>query len=121
MKKWLFTLFLLIIASSSFAGTALNCSQVDSMKDNEVDFCVQQTDEWLNSTYQQAMNLYQDNHPVKNALRSAQRAWIKFRDTECAFHLARSVSTNKERVLNSCIAKMTFVREQELAELVLKH
>jgi uncharacterized protein YecT (DUF1311 family) len=45
----------------------------------------QETDAELNQTYQRIVALLADDPDTKAALRDAQRAWITFRDADCAF------------------------------------
>jgi uncharacterized protein YecT (DUF1311 family) len=55
----------------------LNKCAVDNLKS---------ADKALNSTYQ-ALNAKQDSATSKQRLKAAQRAWIAFRDRECAFEV----------------------------------
>jgi uncharacterized protein YecT (DUF1311 family) len=46
---------------------------------------LRKTDAALNETYNRIMARLRPNPPAAQALRDAQRAWIRFRDGECAF------------------------------------
>ena len=105
----------------ALAGTGLNCYEVSEMKANEIEACVAQTDSILNADYKELMSdgLFKEFPQNKKALKSTQRAWLKFRDASCELILTLgSASSQKEEMMNVCLVKMTIKRNDELEELI---
>ncbi len=71
----------------------------------------QQVDQKLNQVYQNF--IAQLNGVNKNKLQTAELAWIKFRDTNCAFE-----GTQTSGGENLCKIRMTEQRTEELAQLM---
>jgi uncharacterized protein YecT (DUF1311 family) len=72
----------------------------------------------LNSVYKQLMSkLTDEGH--KAALKTAQQAWIKYRDANCEFeaYLNRG-GTIYPVVYTGCLSAMTMNRTKELRELI---
>ena len=117
MKK-LISIILLGTASMSYAGTGLDCKNVDNLEDNEVSACLEQTDSWLNSSYKQLMTTYKNLPQVAKDLKQAQKDWLKFRDSHCnmIFTLG-SASSAKQRTLDACLTKITLDRVNQLDAL----
>jgi uncharacterized protein YecT (DUF1311 family) len=77
----------------------------------------QKVDAELNSVYKQLMSkLTDEGH--KAALRTAQQAWIKYRDANCEFqaYLNRG-GTIYPVIYTGCLSAMTMSRTKELREL----
>lgn len=75
-------------------------------------------DDELNSVYKQLMSkLTDEGH--KAALKTAQQAWIKYRDANCEFeaYLNRG-GTIYPVVYTGCLSAMTTARTKELRELI---
>ncbi len=75
-----------------------------------------QADEELNRVYRQLMAKL-DDEGRKTALRTAQQAWIKYRDANCDFasYLNRG-GTIEPVVRYNCMTGMTVARTKELRE-----
>ena len=69
-------------------------------------------DERLNQLYQTLMNGL--DYERRETLRSAQRAWIEFRDTNCDFYFDPQGGTASRLAANSCIMSETAERAAEL-------
>jgi len=100
----------------AFTGTGLNCSEVKEMKLNEIDHCVEQTDEVLNQNYKDLMKSYTEAPHRIEALKKTQRAWLKFRESECEYRLTGSVSFAREEAYKSCVVELTVQRNEVLEE-----
>ena len=75
-----------------------------------------QADEELNKVYGQLMSTL-DDEGHKVALRTAQEAWIKYRDAKCVFESYPNRGGTLEPVVRySCMADMTRSRTNELKE-----
>ena len=111
----------LMLTSVSFAGTGLNCGEIDKMKANEIEACVTQTDDVLNGLYKDLMknDMFKNTPQNKKALKNAQKKWLKFRDASCELKLTLGgASSNKEEMMNSCLVKTTMKRNDELEALI---
>jgi uncharacterized protein YecT (DUF1311 family) len=70
----------------------------------------------LNTVYKQLMASLSD-HPYEAALKTAQQAWLKYRDANCEFEaFDNRGGTIYPVVYNSCLAVMTRARTKELRE-----
>lgn len=70
-------------------------------------------DAMLNQTYMQVLNAV----PVsrQNQLRTAERAWVAFRDAECSFRMsAEEGGSDAPLVYNACRIQLTNQRTQDL-------
>jgi uncharacterized protein YecT (DUF1311 family) len=70
-----------------------------------------QVDRKLNEVYQNFLS--QLNSASQNKLRTAERAWISFRDTNCAFEATQAANGE-----NLCKIRMTEQRTEELSQLM---
>ena len=119
----------LAVVVASWSGVAIaqsrDCS--DPQNQMEMNFCAQQDwqeqDARLNAEYKRAMTRakafdadgYSDESAVA-ALKTAQRAWIPFRDGNCAAEAFTMKGGSAEPlVYYSCLASMTATRADELA------
>jgi uncharacterized protein YecT (DUF1311 family) len=64
---------MLIGTGLAFAGTGLNCTNVKEMMSNEIQQCVEQTDDVLNANYKKLMEAYKEFPIQKEALKKAQK------------------------------------------------
>lgn len=70
----------------------------------------------LNRAYQAALGSLEDGAAAQ--LRNAQRAWIKFRDAECALH-SRLTGGSIDRLNGgACMLDMTRERAKQLQQLI---
>jgi uncharacterized protein YecT (DUF1311 family) len=77
-----------------------------------------QADDELNKTYQQLMSkLDDDGH--RTSLKTAQQAWLKYRDSNCDFesYLNRGGSIYSV-IVTECMSAMTTSRTKELKEQI---
>jgi uncharacterized protein YecT (DUF1311 family) len=119
MKKLVSVLFLCAFSAGTFAGTGLNCSDLDAIGDNQdaLEACVIQTNDELNATYKQLRDAHKNNKGAYDALKDMQVGWIKMRDAQCQF---KSMNTGSAaaQVGVMCEIEMTVQRENELAGLL---
>ena len=75
----------------------------------------QRQDARLNNAYKVLMNELSSER--KKQLQEAQRAWIKFRDSNCGFYFDPEGGTMARVSANECMMSMTANRAQELENL----
>ena len=119
----IFTLLVLTLAmpvqAENLSKTFATCmdkaqSNVDTI--NCMDTEIKQQDARLNKTY---AALRADVDPDRRpALLEAQRAWIKFRDLNCGFHLDPNGGSIAPLLATDCVMRMTADRADELAQLL---
>ena len=102
-------------AAFAFAGDAGNPGECDGSTPQMVDCLMAQHARWdkqLTIAYQQAMK---DAVPAqKEKLREAERAWIKYRDANCAYYAAGEGTIARINTA-ACMRDMTKARAEELA------
>jgi uncharacterized protein YecT (DUF1311 family) len=88
----------------------LNKCAVDNLKS---------ADKALNGTYQ-ALNAKQDGATSKQRLKAAQRAWIAFRDRECAFEVGPQEGGGTIWPMENagCLEGITATRIRELKQAI---
>ncbi|MEH6642008.1 lysozyme inhibitor LprI family protein [Vreelandella glaciei] len=116
------SLFIVIglFTSSSFAYAGDRCNNATTQAElTECSALAYQTaDEALNEAYQVLVDQLSNNTASLEKLRAAQRAWIGFRDTECAFESsAVEGGSAQPMVRNGCLEGLTEAR----AETLRKH
>jgi len=78
----------------------------------------QKADAALNKTYRELMAKLDDDGQ-KAALKAAQQAWIKYRDTNCEFESYQNKGgTIYPVVYTGCLTSMTSARTKELREAI---
>jgi uncharacterized protein YecT (DUF1311 family) len=118
MKKNTWILLLSSFSTISMAGTGLNCSDLDSIgqDDNAMEACITQTDDELNGTYKALKALSKDNKEGLKVLKNMQLGWIKMRDSQCLFMSMNSAGGGgAARTALRCEIEMTIKREKELS------
>lgn len=133
MMKSLTAIFLLMTAGlPAFAVDAPNCES--PMSTAEINSCLglelDEADKELNSVYRERMremtasdaqmeswmNLPKGEHSRR--LRNAQRAWITFRDAECAVAGLQMLGGSGESTVTlACLVELTRKRTEELRRL----
>jgi len=102
-------------AVSAFANEPGNLGECVGSTPEMVDCLMAQHAHWdkqLTIAYQQAMK---DANPAeKDKLREAERAWIKYRDANCAYYAAGEGSIARINAA-SCMRDMTKARAEELS------
>jgi uncharacterized protein YecT (DUF1311 family) len=117
----------LILAGLLFAAQEPDCS--DPQTQAAMNECAardaQEADAELNFIYPKVLSHYQqmdrDSESTEGAkrLRAAQRAWIAFRDAECAVAGYEALGGSMESMLVSgCIAELTKKRAAELRQML---
>lgn len=107
-------------AGAASAGDAPDVDCNNAMNTVEMRYCASQDyereDARLNEVYKRLMA--EMDKQGKDYLRDAQRAWIPFRDKNCAVHGDRARGgTAQPLLVVSCLAEMTSVRADELEAL----
>ena len=75
-------------------------------------------DTLLNERYQQLLRTMEPERV--EALRAAQRAWIRFRDAECDFQASEVAGGSMERMVHAlCLAHLTRKRADEFQVLLV--
>ncbi|MCT7983776.1 lysozyme inhibitor LprI family protein [Laspinema sp. A4] len=100
---------------SAIAQPRLNCDNPQSQ--SEMNACAGQrweaTDRELNRIYQALIP--QLSNSRRQQLVTAQRAWITFRDSECAFYSSLAEGGSMQPMLRSgCLSNLTEIRNSEL-------
>jgi len=101
-------------------ATDIDCAK--AMDQSSMNICADRdyraTDKKLNAAYAKLMAV-QDGDLAKTRLRAAQRAWIGFRDAECAFETWENEGgTLHPQVYAGCLKQMTEERTKELLGFV---
>ncbi len=97
-----------------------NCNDPASLlTQQDLNFCANEraksADAKLNQLYRQLRTKYKDNSAVEDSLITAQIAWIKFRDLNCAFARKRFEGGSIASIIyNNCIDRVTTERTKEL-------
>ena len=76
---------------------------------------IKRQDSRLNSAYKKAMAGLEG--PQQTQLREAQRAWIKYRDTNCKLYYSLTGGTIDQLNGAGCVLDMTKARADELSSL----
>ncbi|WP_235041106.1 lysozyme inhibitor LprI family protein [Vreelandella profundi] len=108
-----------LLIASGFATASEGCESPTTQL--EMTECSAQAygaaDTELNESYQMLVSQLKDNAPALEKLRTAQRAWIGFRDAECAFESsAVEGGSAQPMVRNGCLEKVTAARIERLHE-----
>lgn len=108
-----------LLVSSSFAYAGDRCDNATTQA--ELTECsalaYQSADAELNEAYQVLVNQLSNNVASLEKLRAAQRAWIGFRDAECAFESsAVEGGSAQPMVRNGCLERLTEARTEALQE-----
>jgi uncharacterized protein YecT (DUF1311 family) len=112
MRSWLVVLGLIAIASMS-AAQAEDCGNApdQSAMNRCADKSFQQADAELNTLYRQITNRLKGDGDAAATLKAfiaAQRAWIAFRDAECAFVGSKTIGGSVQpMIVASCRAGLT--------------
>lgn len=111
------------LIASSFSIAVPAIAQEPDCKDpqtqSDMTICAgrdyQKADKSLNASYSKIRERLADDEPVRKALLEAQRAWIKFRDAECAFSTMGTEGGSIQPMLKAmCLTELTEQRIQQL-------
>ncbi|MGY2460821.1 lysozyme inhibitor LprI family protein [Vreelandella sulfidaeris] len=108
-----------LLVSSSFAYAGDRCDNATTQA--ELTECSAQAyhtaDDALNEAYQVLVDQLSNNVASLEKLRAAQRAWIGFRDAECAFESSAVEGGSAQPMIrNRCLESVTQARTQTLLE-----
>lgn len=117
-----------LIFSAFFATSALAADKPESsclqtaQNQTELNDCVAQTyknaDRELNAAYKKVMDTLKSSPEKSKALLQAQRAWLKFRDADCAFLSSNSVGGSINAMNNAlCLSERTTERTNSLSKI----
>jgi uncharacterized protein YecT (DUF1311 family) len=114
MLRSLFLALPLVLVAASAAD--IDCK--NAMDQNTMNRCAgedyQAADRKLNDVYSKVMTAL-DDAGYKAKLKSAQRAWIQYRDTECIFEVAENEGGSiYPLVYSGCLTRLTNARTKEL-------
>jgi uncharacterized protein YecT (DUF1311 family) len=103
---------------ASYAAIAQNCGDLPTQ--SEMNQCAAadyaNVDRELNRIYGDYRSRLSEDQ--QRQLRESQRAWIRFRDSSCAYESSGVKGGSVyPLILNSCLANMTRTRIRQLAEL----
>lgn len=113
---------LLILSIVAFCGTSLPSSAdecADPQDQATMNACASKefeaADKALNAAYHEVVRRIGSDHETRSALKTAQRAWIAFRDGECAFQ-ANSVEGGSiyPMIVAGCETTLTEARTEQL-------
>ncbi|MCH4812940.1 lysozyme inhibitor LprI family protein [Vreelandella neptunia] len=108
-----------LLALCSFAQAGDTCDSATTQA--ELTECsaqaYQSADDKLNEAYQVLVDQLSSNSASLEKLRTAQRAWIGFRDAECAFESSAVEGGSAQPMIrNSCLEVLTEARTETLRE-----
>ncbi|KFB08653.1 lysozyme inhibitor LprI family protein [Nitratireductor basaltis] len=106
-----------LLLSTLTPAAALDCS--NAITQAEMNQCTAQSleeaDQALNEAYGELVAGYAEQEDLRNALRDAQRAWIRFRDAECDFRTFSSrTGSIYPTVRAGCLEDLTKARTEQL-------
>lgn len=108
-----------LLLPSSFAAANDSCDSANTQ--TELNQCAAQAyqgaDKELNEVYQILVSRLEGNSASLDKLRVAQRAWIGFRDAECAFESSAVEGGSAQPMIrNGCLEVLTEARTETLRE-----
>lgn len=106
-----------LILAASAQAQPLNCSNAATQTDMNLcaDQSYRQSDADLNAAYKEVTARLTHNKTTLTQLQAAQKAWLFFRDAECAFSSAGTTGGSAyPMVLSLCLDKLTQARTKEL-------
>lgn len=106
-----------LVLAASAQAQPLNCANAATQTDMNLcaDQAYRQSDADLNAAYQSVTSRLAKDTTKLTQLQAAQRAWLFFRDAECAFSSAGTTGGSAyPMVLSQCLDKLTQARTKEL-------
>lgn len=106
-----------MLVAGPVAAQNVDCANADSQAEMNIcaDKAAKQADAKLNRVYAQVMSRLSPAGKIR--LRDAQRAWLAFRDKECAFESNGSDGGSAAPMTKlNCVATLTDNRAKALAE-----
>lgn len=115
--KFFLVAWLLVTNSNAMASAACDSADTQTELNQCTAMSYQTADDELNEAYQALAGKLESNPGSLEKLRVAQRAWIGFRDAECAFESsAVEGGSAQPMVRNGCLAALTKARTERLEE-----
>lgn len=137
MKRFIAALGLVWLSSAPVLAQDWDCSNADDLPQQGMNFCAHQdwqaADRALNATWKEVRDYmksldegnreyYPDQADGEENLLKAQRAWIDYRDGQCAAEGAQFTGGSMQPlIINSCLATMTRKRTEELLQLMQEY
>lgn len=114
---------LVLFAAPALAGDADDIDCNKAMTQIDMDMCAnrdyQAADKKLNDVYRKLMAAL-DDKGYQAKLKTAERAWIQYRDTECTFEVAQNEGgTIYPMAYSGCVTKLTDARTKELQDYLV--
>ncbi len=106
-----------LLLASGAQAQVLKCDQSSTQTDMNLcaDQAYRKSDADLNAAYQEATTRLKDDKDAATRLQAAQKAWLFFRDAECAFSAAGATGGSAyPMVLSTCLDALTQARTKQL-------
>ena len=102
----------------AFAASAADINCAKAITQTDMNMCAdkdyQAADKKLNDIYRKVTTAL-DDATLQAKLKTAQRAWIQYRDTECTFEVAENEGGSiYPLVYSGCLTRLTNARTKEL-------
>lgn len=114
MKYWIAASCVVVMCS----GSALADDCADANTQADMNICAEQefakADARLNELYHQINARLKDDKSAHDQMKTAQRAWIAFRDAECAFvGSAAEGGSIQPFIISGCKTELTLTRNEQ--------
>lgn len=106
-----------LLLAAGAQAQVLKCDQASTQTDLNLcaDQAYRKSDADLNAAYKEVTERLKDSKAALTQLQTAQKAWLFFRDAECAFSSAGVTGGSAyPMVLSQCLDKLTQARTKEL-------
>ncbi|HAP24918.1 MAG TPA: urease-associated protein [Achromobacter sp.] len=106
-----------LLLAAGAQAQVLKCDQAATQTDMNLcaDQAYRQSDAELNAAYKEATERLKNSKDALTQLQAAQKAWLFFRDAECAFSSTGVTGGSAyPMVLSMCLDKLTKARTKEL-------
>lgn len=106
-----------LVLTAGAQAQVIKCDQASTQTDMSLcaDQAYRKSDADLNAAYRDVMARLVDNKDATTRLQAAQKAWLFFRDAECAFSSSGVTGGSAyPMVLSMCLDKLTQARTKEL-------
>lgn len=114
--RFVFAAAALVLAAGAQAQV-IKCDQASTQTDMNLcaDQAYRKSDADLNAAYKAVMARLKDSKDAATKMQAAQKAWLFFRDAECAFSSGGVTGGSAyPMVLSMCLDKLTQTRTKEL-------
>lgn len=119
--RTIFAAAALVLLAGPAAADDLDCKNPQDQQ--SMNFCAekdyQAADKKLNAIYQKVMSAL-DDEGYKTKLKTAERAWMTYRDTQCTFETAENEGgTIHPMVYAGCETRLTNLRTKDLQDYLV--